>query len=398
MTPAFPPQEQPQIPQLSLKERIKAEKAKRSLYEFAQQAWHIIEPSTPFVGGWHLEAIAAHLEACSKGQIRALCINVPPRHSKSLFTSVFWNAWAWASDPSIRWLCSSYALSLAVRDNRKCKILVESDWYKARWGDVVKISRDQSGKQRFENTARGYRLAVSTESAATGEGGTVVLCITGDTVITTEIGNFPIKYIVDNKLDTKILSYNHYLNRSEWEEIEAYECYNGRRSVRVTFSDGRYVESTHDHPFYVIGKGYIKAENLTKNDEVITNDNELRELWQGVFKKGIRSQEIKDPLLQHGMPQTRNYYSLRYLRKRNDLQTIRNGKVCSSLLLLCLLQKRKTSNLRNMRQSIYAPTRSNRESRTPLLQQSLSLRENKQNYHPSRAKQNYDLYLSLIHI
>ena len=66
---------------------IKAETDRRaastSLYEFVKQAWHVVEPGIPFVGGWHIEQICEHLEACSGGDIRKLLINIPPRHSKS---------------------------------------------------------------------------------------------------------------------------------------------------------------------------------------------------------------------------------------------------------------------------------------------------------------------------
>ena len=32
-------------------------KASASLYEFVQQAWHVMEPGVPFVPSWHIEAI-----------------------------------------------------------------------------------------------------------------------------------------------------------------------------------------------------------------------------------------------------------------------------------------------------------------------------------------------------
>ena len=54
-----------------------------------------MEPSTPFVPGFHIDAIIEHLEAVTRGQIRNLLINVPPRHMKSLLVSVFWPAWEW---------------------------------------------------------------------------------------------------------------------------------------------------------------------------------------------------------------------------------------------------------------------------------------------------------------
>ncbi len=160
---------------LTLRERIHTERMRRNLYEFAKEAWHVVEPSTQFVPGWHLEAICEHLEAVTRGEIRNLLVNMPPRHCKSLMISTFWPMWVWCTRPDFRWLCASYALSLSIRDNRKCRILIESDWYRQRWGDVFYLAHDQNAKIRFENSAKGYRLAVSTESATTGEGGDAII-------------------------------------------------------------------------------------------------------------------------------------------------------------------------------------------------------------------------------
>jgi hypothetical protein len=60
----------------SLLTEIDQEQATRSFREFVRQAWAIIEPSTPFVPGWHIDAIIEHLEAITFGYIRNLLINV----------------------------------------------------------------------------------------------------------------------------------------------------------------------------------------------------------------------------------------------------------------------------------------------------------------------------------
>ena len=117
-----------------LRDEIDARMAARSLREFVRQAWAVVEPSTPFVPGWHIDAIIEHLEAVTRGQIRNLLINVPPRHMKSLLVSVFWPAWEWIRWPERRWLYSSYAASLSIRDSVKCRRLIESPWYQAALG------------------------------------------------------------------------------------------------------------------------------------------------------------------------------------------------------------------------------------------------------------------------
>ncbi len=145
--------------------------AAHSLREYIQQAWAIIEPGTAFTPGWHIDAIAAHLEAVSRGEIRKLLINMPPRHMKSLAVSVFWPTWEWIRRPELGWLFASYAMSLAVRDSVKCRRIIESTWYQRRWGEAYQLTGDQNVKSRYDNTKMGYRISLSVDSAVTGEGG-----------------------------------------------------------------------------------------------------------------------------------------------------------------------------------------------------------------------------------
>ncbi len=146
-------------------------KAESSLIEFIRQAWHIVEPKNVFVDGWHLDAICEHLEAVSAGQIQNLLINIPPRHMKSLAVSVFFPAWEWMHNPSLRYVYSSYAEQLSKRDSRKCRKLIQSLWYQSRWGSAFEISSDQNEKLRFENNETGVRVATSVDGMGTGEGG-----------------------------------------------------------------------------------------------------------------------------------------------------------------------------------------------------------------------------------
>jgi predicted phage terminase large subunit-like protein len=156
--------------------KVERELATRSLREFVRQAWPIIEPLTPFVPGWHIDAIVDHLDAVTRGDIRNLLINVPPRHMKSLLVSVLWPAWEWIQHPERRWLYSSYAASLSIRDSVKCRTLIESPWYQRFWGDRFALASDQNTKTRFDNNRSGYRIATSVSGAATGEGGDRIVC------------------------------------------------------------------------------------------------------------------------------------------------------------------------------------------------------------------------------
>lgn len=144
--------------------------AERSLREFVRQAWHIVEPATEFVPNWHIDAICDHLQAVSDGRILRLLINIPPRCMKSLIVAVMWPCWDWITRPSRRWLFASYAAVLSTRDSVKCRRLLSSRWYQARWGDRFRLTGDQNEKMRFENDRTGYRIATSISGVGTGEG------------------------------------------------------------------------------------------------------------------------------------------------------------------------------------------------------------------------------------
>jgi len=159
-------------------DRIECEE---SLYAFLKKGWKYIDPA-PFVGGWHLEAIAEHLQAVNDGHIRRLIINIPPRTSKSSICSVAWPAFTWAqsnigpcSGPQVQFLSASYAQTLSLRDSVKNRRLVESPWYKKNWGDRFSMTSDVNTKGRFENDRGGYRLATSVDGTTTGEGGQIIL-------------------------------------------------------------------------------------------------------------------------------------------------------------------------------------------------------------------------------
>jgi len=147
--------------------------AEKSLTHFVEQAWHVVEPKTPYAPGWHIEVVCEHLEAVTTGDIKRLIINIPPRHMKSLAVCVFWPCWEWGplGTPHIRWLFSSYAEQLSKRDSLKCRRLIQSDWYQQRWGGRFLITSDQNEKMRFENDKTGYRVATSVGGLGTGEGG-----------------------------------------------------------------------------------------------------------------------------------------------------------------------------------------------------------------------------------
>ena len=170
----FQQDQEKQAERLPTLEEMNQHLAESYLIHFTRQAWHILEPTTPMIEGWHLDAICEHWDAVLSGQIRRLIINIPPRCTKSLTSSVMVNAYGWIKQPSLRFLNVSYAESLSIRDALKTRTLIQSDWYQERWADKFQLSEDQNQKTRYENDKTGHRIATSIHGTGTGEGGDII--------------------------------------------------------------------------------------------------------------------------------------------------------------------------------------------------------------------------------
>ncbi len=153
---------------------------------FVQKAWPIIEGNAPFIYGWHVQAICEHLEALFYLYINRLIINCPPRVGKSNVCSVLLTAWVWTNDPGSRFLYSSYAQVLSVRDSVKCRRLIQSNWYQRLWGSKFQLMGDVNNKLRFDNNKTGYRIASSVGGSNTGEGGHYEICDDPNNVLTSD--------------------------------------------------------------------------------------------------------------------------------------------------------------------------------------------------------------------
>ncbi len=171
----FSPGEIAEIDQLSLMLEGFALSERGRFGEFCRQAWHIVEPQTKLEWNFHLDVMAAYLEAYAYREIKRIVFNIPPGSMKSLMVSVFMPAWVWTWAPGRRFVNLTNEQGLAIRDNRRMRDVVWSDWYKARWGNVLSISKDVSGKELFENTEKGFRQGLGMRGNISGKRGSDII-------------------------------------------------------------------------------------------------------------------------------------------------------------------------------------------------------------------------------
>lgn len=154
---------------------VERELCKRSLAEFARRAWSVLEPAAELKWGWALDAICLHLEAVTEGKITRLLMNVPPGSMKSLLTGVIWPAWEWGprNMPEMRFIGTAHEENLAIRDSRRCRDLIKSEWYQKLW--PLELAADLDGKREFGNSKKGFRQARSFTSMTGARADRVIL-------------------------------------------------------------------------------------------------------------------------------------------------------------------------------------------------------------------------------
>ena len=144
---------------------------RESLIKFCEAAWPIVEPGQTFKDNWHLHVLCHKLEQTlgfhEGPKPRKLIINVPPGTAKSLVVNVMFPAWVWAKNARARFFLASYGQHLSMRDNQRCRVLIESQWYQDRWHVV--LQDDQNAKGRYNTNVFGWRIATSVAGVGTGE-------------------------------------------------------------------------------------------------------------------------------------------------------------------------------------------------------------------------------------
>jgi predicted phage terminase large subunit-like protein len=154
-------------------------------YEFVKAAWHVLEPDKEFVPNWHIEALCRECENIYNNKTEDRTVfNIPPGTLKSIVITVLFPAWVWTKAPNRRFLCASYGMHLSIRDNVRCRTVIESHWYQQLFSVKVQteyctpsdggsgklgLQDDQNAKVKYGTGTGGWRIATSVGGPGTGE-------------------------------------------------------------------------------------------------------------------------------------------------------------------------------------------------------------------------------------
>lgn len=155
------------------REKIYRAIMRRDFYAFIHRCFLELNSKARFVPSWHVELVAANLDACRRGKIHRLIINEPPRNLKSVCGSVAYPAWILGDDPGASVLCVSYAQELAEKHSRDCRTVMNSAWYQRLF--PTRLSAEKQSAQEFVTTKGGSRIATSVGGVLTGRGADFII-------------------------------------------------------------------------------------------------------------------------------------------------------------------------------------------------------------------------------
>ena len=122
----------------------------------------------------HHQIIANEFTDIAKKRKGRLIINMPPRHTKSEFASVYFPAWIIGKFPKLKIMQVSHNTELAVRFGSKVRNIIDSPEYKQIFGDV-KLREDSKAKGRWETNQGGEYYAAGVGASITGRGADLLI-------------------------------------------------------------------------------------------------------------------------------------------------------------------------------------------------------------------------------
>lgn len=236
------------------REKAQIEKAKRELsrrHLLAFTKYNYFE----YQENWHHILIADALEAVERGEIKRLMIFLPPRHGKSELASIQFPAWYLGRNPRKQIISVNYSADLAKDFGRKVRNVVLGQEYRNIFPETV-LSMQSKAADKWMTKVGGSYYATGIGGSITGKGAN---CFVAGTSVSTELGN---KKIENLQYGDRVLSFNHGRNIFEYKPIIATQRIVKKRFAEVATSNGGKITGTMDHPIFVVGKGYVKIQNL----------------------------------------------------------------------------------------------------------------------------------------
>lgn len=141
---------------------------------FVERVFTTLDPAATLERSFYLEVLTDYLARVERGELKRLLITIPPRHLKSIATSIALPAWMLGRDPTRRIMTVSYARELTREHSRNFQKVVSSGWYAHVFPETA-TSVDRSTLEEFRTRQNGFRRGASLGGTLTGLGGDVII-------------------------------------------------------------------------------------------------------------------------------------------------------------------------------------------------------------------------------
>ena len=138
-------------------------KAKLSFLDYVKYMW------PDFVESKHHEIMADKFDRIISGELKRLIINMPPRHTKSEFASVFLPSCYMGHYPTAKLMEATHTSKLAIGFGRRVRDLIKERRYREIFPDT-EMSADSTAGGLWHTSAGGSYLACSVGSNIAGFG------------------------------------------------------------------------------------------------------------------------------------------------------------------------------------------------------------------------------------
>jgi predicted phage terminase large subunit-like protein len=145
-----------------------AEESRSSYLTFVKKVW------PDFILGNHHKIIAKKFEDISRGTIKRLIVNMPPRHTKSEFASHLFPSWMMGRNPKIKIIQTTHTAELSYTFGRKVRNLFDRQDFKDIFPNVS-LSQDSKAAGRFTTNKGGEYFAAGVGGAITGRGADLLI-------------------------------------------------------------------------------------------------------------------------------------------------------------------------------------------------------------------------------
>jgi len=143
-------------------------RARESFLPFVKTMWR------DFVEGSHHRVIAEVFDDVVEGNLKRVIINMAPRHTKSLFASVYLPSYFLGRYPTKKVIQSSHTAELAVDFGRKVRGIINSGEFHDLFPGVM-LAAESKAAGRWATSMGGEYFAIGTEGAVTGKGADLLI-------------------------------------------------------------------------------------------------------------------------------------------------------------------------------------------------------------------------------